>query len=448
MATTFRRWLNGVLARSPLAGSTARLAFVACSVLATVAILVVVTLEARRSEEALARTTTRTLHDYTGYAGRLMGSEMLRRFAEQRARVLAPVVGSSGRDVPPPTLDEIALRAERELAARGEDPGRGYFRLDVATGAMEGRGIVRGSFAARLADTLRALAAQPMPMPDPGVLVLDADGIAVSVAHASLRDAAGAAHTTLGYTYSRALGISYWAEVVFRETPLLPQSFAGQRWNYDTSRVQPGEVVNEALLSVRVTDRAGRLFWQSPGAASETSTIREESVISTSAGGMVFETTLRAGTEPTLVPVALRRAQRWWIGAVITLAVLLAAVSLLALRSERARARSRRAEAMEQLSLGLRHELNNALATVLLNAELLRELPDNGVAEREHIVAIAEQAERMRNVLRRLEQRERLDVIVPYLDEGFMVDLSAPSERAVADRGMADRLRAELQRMR
>jgi hypothetical protein len=40
-------------------------------------------------------------------------------------------------------------------------------------------------------------------------------------------------------------------------------------------------------------------------------------------------------------------------------------------------------------------------------------------------VAITEQAERMRDVLRRLEKRERLDVIVPYLGEGFMVDLSA-----------------------
>lgn len=431
-----------------MAGSTARLAFVAFSVLATVAILVSVTLEARRSEEALTRTATRTLHDYAGYAGRLMGSEMLRRFAEQRARVLAPVVGSAGRDVPAPTLDEIIARGEAELAARGADPGRGYFRLDLATGAMDGRGIVAGAFARRLADTLRTLAALPARPVDPGLLVLEADGTAISVGHASLRDGTGRVRVTYGYTYSRATGISYWANVVFRETPLLPQSFAGQRWNYDTTWVQPGEVVNEALLSVRITDRAGRLFWRSPGAPSGKNAIRESSVISTAAGGMVLETTLRAGSEPALVPVALRRAQRWWIGAVIMLAMLLAAVSLLVLSSERARARSRRAEAMEQLSLGLRHELNNALATVLLNAELLRELPDRGGAEREHVVAIAEQAERMRDVLRRLERRERLDVIVPYLDEGFMVDLSAASERTGAERATTERLGAALQRIR
>jgi signal transduction histidine kinase len=183
-------------------------------------------------------------------------------------------------------------------------------------------------------------------------------------------------------------------------------------------------VLNDALLSVRVTDRAGHPFWQSPGAPSTSAAIRERTVISTAAGGLVVETTLLAGSEPTLVPAALRRAQRWWIGAVSALALMLAAVSLLALRSERAMARGRRAEAMEQLSLGLRHELNNALATVLLNAELLRERGTTDPAVSEQLDAIAEQSERMRDVLRRLERRDRLDVIVPYLDEGFMVDLS------------------------
>lgn len=418
---------------APQALSSWRLGLVAFSVLATVGILVGVTLQARRSEEALAQTTARTLHDYTGYAGRLMGSEMLRRFSEQRARVLSPVIGSAGRAVAPPALEDIVQRGERELATRGADSGRGYFRVHVATGTIESSGFVRGAFAARLADTVRVLARRPGAVPDPGVLVLDANGFPVTVAFASLRDASGDAAWVYGFTYSRALGIAYWARVVFRDTPLLPPSFAGQRWNYDTTRVQPGEVVNDALLSVRVTDRAGRLFWQSPGAPSPTATIREGAVISTSAGGMIVETTLLAGSEPALVPAALRSAQRWWLGAVIALAMMLAAVSLLALTSERAVARARRSEAMEQLALGLRHELNNALATVLLNAELLSEQQNTDPDTHERLVAIAEQAERMRGVLRRLEHRERLDVIVPYLDEGFMVDLSAPEGEAVTD---------------
>jgi hypothetical protein len=419
-----RRRISRPTILSPEARSTGRLAVVACSVLATVVILVMITLQARRSEEALAETTARTLHDYTGYAGRLLGSDMLRRFSEQRARVLAPVIGSVGRPVAPPRLEDIVARGERELAPRGADSGRGYFRLDLATGAMDGRGVVRGAFAQHIADTLRLLASRPQRPAEPAILALTADGLPVSVAFASLCDPADRPTVFYGFTYSRALGIAYWADAVFRDTPLLPPSFAGQRWNYDTTRVQPGEVLNDALLSVRVTDRAGHPFWQSPGAPSTSAAIRERTVISTAAGGLVVETTLLAGSEPTLVPAALRRAQRWWIGAVSALALMLAAVSLLALRSERAMARGRRAEAMEQLSLGLRHELNNALATVLLNAELLRERGTTDPAVSEQLDAIAEQSERMRDVLRRLERRDRLDVIVPYLDEGFMVDLS------------------------
>lgn len=416
---------------SPQALTSLRLTFVALSVLATVAILVGVTLQVRRSEEVLAQTAARTLHDYTGYAGRLMGSEMLRRFSEQRTRVLAPVIGSAGRNVPPPPLEDIVRRGERELASRGADSGRGYFRLDVATGALEARGMVRGELARRIADTLRVLAHHPGAVPDPGVVVLDASGFPLTVAFASLRDAHGETTTVYGFTCSRALAIGYWAREVFRDTPLLPPSFAGQRWNYDTTRVQPGEVVNDALLSVRVTDRAGRVFWQSTGSPSPTTAIRERAVISTSAGGLIVETTLRAGREPALVPAALRSVRRWWIGAVIALAGMLAAVSLLALSSERAVARAHRAEAMEQLALGLRHELNNALATVLLNAELLSEQRDIDPDTRERVLAIAEQSERMRSVLRRLERRDRLDVIVPYLDEGYMVDLSTPEGEAL-----------------
>jgi signal transduction histidine kinase len=188
---------------------------------------------------------------------------------------------------------------------------------------------------------------------------------------------------------------------------------------------------------VRIFDRKGRLFWSSPGTQPAPEAIRERTVISTAAGGLTIETALRLGSAPTLIPSVVRRAQRWTTRALVVVTLLLAAVSLLALRGERAVARGRRAEAMQQLALGLRHELNNALASVLLNAELLAEQEGVDPALRERMIAIVEQAERMRDVLRRLEQRERLDTIVPYLDDGFMVDLS-PREAApftIASRG-------------
>ncbi len=84
---------------------------------------------------------------------------------------------------------------------------------------------------------------------------------------------------------------------------------------------------------------------------------------------------------------------------------------------------------MQQLALGLRHELNNALASVMLNAELLSEEESLDEGQRERLKAIVEQSDRMRGVLRRLEKTDQLDVVVPYLTEGFMVDLSSPADR-------------------
>ena len=144
----------------------------------------------------------------------------------------------------------------------------------------------------------------------------------------------------------------------------------------------------------------------------------------------MVETALLPAGEPTLIPNIVRRAQRWSLRALLALTIMLAAVSLIALGGERAGARARRANAMKQLALGLRHELNNALASVMLNAELLSE-DQLDAAQRERLDAIIEQADRMRNVLRRLEKSERLDVMVPYLNEGFMVDLSAAEPSAM-----------------
>jgi signal transduction histidine kinase len=181
-----------------------------------------------------------------------------------------------------------------------------------------------------------------------------------------------------------------------------------------------------ALLVVVAHARAAESAFEEAVASTRPENSRPEHTVPGSpAGGATLETALRPGGQPAEPLAAALRAQRWWTSALLLLTVMLAAISIVATFSERAAARARRAEAMQQLALGLRHELNNALASVLLNAELVAEargLDDSG---RERIAAITEQAERMRDVLRRLEHRERLDVIVPYLGDGFMVDLSA-----------------------
>jgi signal transduction histidine kinase len=285
------------------------------------------------------------------------------------------------------------------------------------------------AFARRVADTLAPFLLNQPTLTEPSVLVVDDRGVTRSVAYASLIGPQGQPTAAYGFAYVRAAGIAAVAARAFRETPLLPISFAGTRWNYDTTAIRTGEVANDSLLGVRITDRAGQIFWQSARAAETQGTPYVETVIlSTVPGGIVVQTALRQASAASLIPSVIRRSQRLSLQALLALTVLLSIASLLALRGERLGARSRRAEAMQQLALGLRHEINNALASVMLNAELLAE--EDGLDDEQvvRLQAIVEQSGRMRSVLRRLEKAELFDVVIPYLNQGYMVDLSATAE--------------------
>ncbi|MEP6999970.1 MAG: histidine kinase dimerization/phospho-acceptor domain-containing protein [bacterium] len=403
------------------------MALVACAVVATAGVLVIVTLQARRAEQALDRSAAQTRRDYTGYAGRMAGAEVMRRFSEQRAAILSPVSGSALRDATPPTLNDIVQRGNAYFATfKGEpDPSLGYFRLDMRTGKLDGTGSMHGPLAVQIVDTLRIVLATKPSVTDPEILALNYQGTPQSVAYSRLIDKNGEINAVFGFTYDRAHGISAIASRVFRETPLLPSSYSGSRWNYDTTSTLTNEIKNDQFLGMRIADRAGHLLWQSKSAAAAaTSPFRERIVLSTSTGGLIVETALLPAGEPSLIPSIVRRAQNWSLGALLALTAMLAGVSLVALGGERLHVRERRAEAMQQLALGLRHELNNALASVMLNAELMSE-ETLDPAHRASMDSIVEQADRMRLVLRRLETADRLDVVVPYLNEGFMVDLSA-----------------------
>lgn len=415
--------------RPPQAHSTRRLAIVACGVLLTLGALFLAAFQARRAERALAEAGTQTLRDYTGFASRLLGAELMRRFADQRNFILAPVTGASDRETPAPDLAAIEERGERWFGIEhaAPDPARGYFRLDLRTGAFEATPPLAGALASRVKDTLQRLAPRLRGPSIADVLVVPIDGRQFSVAYVPLRDGRGTALAVYGYTYTRDRRIAEVASRVFIQTPLLPNSFMGSRWNYDTVVVRPGEVQNDAMLVARIRDRQGRTMWQSRNVSGvPASAYLSPTVISTTPGGLEVETALLPRSEALLLPVVARHAQRWSLSALVMLTVMLAVVSLLALQSERVVAKARRAEAMQQLALGLRHELNNALASVMLNAELVQKEGELDEAQRARIAVIAEQADRMRGVVRRLEQSDRLDVVVPYLNEGFMVDLSTP----------------------
>jgi nitrogen-specific signal transduction histidine kinase len=82
-----------------------------------------------------------------------------------------------------------------------------------------------------------------------------------------------------------------------------------------------------------------------------------------------------------------------------------------------------RTRPMQQLTTGLRHELNNALASVMLESQMLAASDDASPDARYAGAAIAEQADRMRKALRRLDNVERLPV-VNYIEGKSMVDLT------------------------
>lgn len=429
---------GGPRPRTAQARSTTRLALVAATLLATLAILVFVTLEARSAERALEESAQHTIIDYTGYAGRILGAEVLRRFNEQRAQILAPVAGSSGRHVPAPALSEIESLGDPYFAQlTGQRTTKlGYFKLDLFTHKVERTGNLSPTLERSIADTLTAIHHAHADTTAVQVLALSDSGVSHSVAYAPLRDEHGETIAVYGYTYNRADGISAVARQVFAQTPLLPTSLTGARWNYDTSRVER-TALNDSILGMRILDRGGHVLWRSDGTPFDsTSAYGQRIVISTFAGGFIVETTLRRAAVQLLIPGAVRQAQQWFMWALIALALLLAMVSLFALQGERSGAKQRRTEALQQLALGLRHELNNALASLLLNAELLAEDAGKDESQRERVDSIVEQAERMRSVLRRLEKADQLDNVVPYLNDGLMVDLSstAPHETFTARR--------------
>lgn len=96
-------------------------------------------------------------------------------------------------------------------------------------------------------------------------------------------------------------------------------------------------------------------------------------------------------------------------------------------REQGERITSERRLALRQLALGLRHELNNALAGLILETELLSAGAGPGHGRyRESVRSIQGQVWRIHEVLRRLDDVDALRT-KPYLDRGLMIDLSGPA---------------------
>lgn len=95
------------------------------------------------------------------------------------------------------------------------------------------------------------------------------------------------------------------------------------------------------------------------------------------------------------------------------------------LRSEEAVRRSEWLAGIGETALGLRHEINNPLTSMLADASLLEMGGNTTEEEREMIESIIKQARRIRDVVRRLAERKH-DPSVRIVGSQRMIDLSGP----------------------
>ena len=397
-----------------------RIALVVTCLVATTIVCAILAGAVRQANAALEAATSQTLRDYATTAGRMLGSEAIQRSREFRAKLFGPLMGTVVVKGSAPELATFASRADSLYRAEkyASDSLRGYMRIDARTGHFEGLGAMQDSAFARLiADTIFERARTT----SPAAMILTVGGhVPLLVAGAAVSDALGRRYIYV-VTQTRATNFRHAMSETMETVPLLPPSFTGATWNMD----QPVSAVNRqrnyAMIGVRIIAADGALLYASPrwfgGRYSGSYTLQS------GPGSFTIHTVLRPDLESRLMPRVVRTAgTSLYIGLVLVGCFLLA-VSLIAFRGEMSYQRSERARSMQQLTTGLRHELNNALASVMLEAQMLSASEEASTDSRYAGAAIAEQAERMRKVIRRLDNVDVLPV-VKYFEGKSMVDLA------------------------
>lgn len=400
-----------------------RSALVIACLVGTMGVCAVLAGEVREARAALRATAAQTLHDYAGYVGRVIGTEIFRRDRAMRDALFAPVMHATAG--PPIAIDAFARHADSVFTSTHNDSDslRGYLRLDLVGEKWSAAGALTDSvLARRVVDTIEALRRSPQVVPASGLVVLAHGTQSMSTSYMVVNDST--APRLYAYIISQTRSVAFQQVVgeTIESTPLLPPSFAGSQWNVDAP-VAP-RIPNDSLVGVRIVGSDGRLLYTSANWFD--SPYHGSYEFQTGPGGFTIETVLRPGLEQRLVPASIEKASRTLYGGMALLGVFLLTVSFVAFWGEMRQREAQRAQAIRQLTTGLRHELNNALASVLLEAQLLETSREHAADVRESAGAIAEQAQRMRDVLRRLDHVEHLPV-VDYIDGQSMVDLASTS---------------------
>jgi signal transduction histidine kinase len=398
-----------------------RSALVVACLVGTMGVCVVLANEVRGARAALRATAAQTLHDYSGYVGRVIGTELFRAAQTERDELFAPVARATSG--PPIDVVEFAKHADSLFASmrHAPDPMRGYQRLDLTKLQWTARGALADTVLSTIvADTMLAMRRSPQVFPSMGVMVLTIDSRPVSLYYRIANDSV--AHRLYAYvvTQSRSAVFEQMVGQTIASVPLLPPSFTGSRWDVDAPVKR--QISNDSLVGVRIVGVDGSVLYRSSNWFE--SPYHEAYQFQTGPGGFTIETSLRPGLEQRLVPASIEQASRTLYVAMALLGAFLTIVSFVAFWGEMRQREANRSRALRQLTTGLRHELNNALASVLLEAQLLETTGDASGQVRESAGAIAEQAQRMRDVLRRLDHVDHLPV-VDYIEGESMLDLAA-----------------------
>lgn len=403
-----------------------RVALVVACLAGTIIVCAILASEVRQADVALQATAAQTLRDYATAAGRVLGTEAIRRDNEFHVQLFGPLMGTVLVDGKVPPLATFAQRAESLYGAAkfSPDPYRGYLRVNTRTRKWEGVMAMADSARAEvLIDTLFARARAGGGSPQ---LLLPGSATRIIYATAAVADSDG--HRFIyTITQTRAANFQHAMAATMDNVPLLPPSFAGSAWNMNLPGGAANHPANDSLIGVRIYAADGTRLYASPHWYP--GPYRGSYKFQSGRDGFSVETVLRPSLATRLVPAIVRTAGRTVYIGLGLVAVFLLSVSLIAFWGEMSHQTSERARSIQQLTTGLRHELNNALASVMLESQMLAASDDASTETRYAGAAIAEQAERMRQVLRRLDNVDRLPV-VSYFEGQSMVDLTEQHRRS------------------
>lgn len=399
-----------------------RAALVVACLAGTTVVCAILVGEVRQANSALQAESSQMLRDYATAAGRVLGTEAIWRANDFRFKLFGPLMGTVIVDGKVPNLSTFAQRAESLYASENYAPDslRGYMRVDVRARTWEGvMAMADTGFASVVVDTIFSRDGVGARSP---IILLPGTKEPIIVSGTAVADTHGRQYMYI-VTQARATNFQHAMRETMEHVPLLPPSFTGSVWNMDAPSSVTNRQPNDSLIGVKIRAADGTLLYASP--QWYRSRYRGSYKFQTGPAGFTIETVLRPDLGSRLVPAAVRTVGKTLYVGLGLVGCFLLAVSLIAFWGEMSHQTSERVRSMQQLTTGLRHELNNALASVMLESQMLAASDDASSDSRYAGAAIAEQAERMRNVLRRLDNVDRLPV-VSYFEGQSMVDLTDP----------------------